>query len=130
MSKVTVLLETILFIKEDALLNRLEEISPNINLSIFLPSTNSISSDPFNVKSVFPTYKSSETASRFLLKVICVISSKIFESISFSTELQQKLSILFLYVYHILKSGEFAFALTINKINRCLKTACKIIDFN
>ncbi|EEB19481.1 huntingtons disease protein huntingtin, putative [Pediculus humanus corporis] len=108
LSKVTVILETILFVKEDVFLNRLEEISPNINLNIIVPpNVENGGQDPLNIDSFFQIYEPSETAARFILKVIMMASNKISENINSSHVLQWKLSKFFLCVYHILKSGTF-----------------------
>lgn len=105
LARVTVLLETVLFVKEDALLNRLEEITPNVNFATFVPTGSICSTDPLNVNSFFQVYEPSETVARFVLKTISVITSKILESFSSSFQLQQKLSMFFVCVFHILRSG-------------------------
>ncbi|KAL0277158.1 UNVERIFIED_CONTAM: hypothetical protein PYX00_004532 [Menopon gallinae] len=107
LSRVTVIIETILHVKEDVLLCRLEEVSPNINLSSFFPPKKAPPGDPFNVKSTFPKFESSETFARFLLKIISVTGFRILESISSTCHLQRQLSLFFLCVFHILKSGTF-----------------------
>lgn len=105
LSRVTVIIETLLHVKEDVLLCRLEEVSTNIDLSSFFPPKKVPPGDPFNVKSTFPKFESSETFARFLLKIISVTGFRILESLSTTAHLQRQLSLFFLCVFHILKSG-------------------------
>ncbi|KAK6634904.1 hypothetical protein RUM44_000151 [Polyplax serrata] len=108
LSRVTVILETVLFAKEDALLNRLEEVSPSINLTTFIPTSSISSPDPFNFDSFFQVFEPSETFARFIFKAIAVVANKILISLPSSLLLQRKLSIFFVCIYHIVKSGESA----------------------